>query len=153
MQKENPAIVPNFIPNNLPRSDRGDREYYCCTMMTLFKPWRTGKDLKEELQSWDDSFTKYKFSKRQLEIMKYFNLRYECLDARDDFSAKCKKGDIDNLQYSWADCDTFTLLDDMYNNDNLFNGDDFQMDQNAYDDEENLSFKHLDILVKKEMMQ
>src|ERR1700683_334755 len=66
--------------------DQGDREYYCHTMLTLFKPWRTGKDLKYEIQTWDESFLKYEFSKRQLEIMKYFNVRYECLDARDDYS-------------------------------------------------------------------
>src|SRR5271170_6230684 len=69
MQKEDSTIVPNFIPNNLPRSDRGDREYYCCTMLTLFKPWRTGKDLKDHLESWDKSFTNHVFSNRQLEIM------------------------------------------------------------------------------------
>src|ERR1700678_3394978 len=32
--------VPIFIGANLPRCDQGDREYYCCTMLTLFKPWR-----------------------------------------------------------------------------------------------------------------
>src|SRR6267154_3593134 len=28
MKKEDPYIVPNFLPNILPRSDHGDREYY-----------------------------------------------------------------------------------------------------------------------------
>ena len=40
--------VPNFIPNTLPRPDHGDREYYCCTMLTFFKPWRTYTDLKKK---------------------------------------------------------------------------------------------------------
>jgi len=39
-------VVPNFIGGTLPRCDQGDREYYCSTMLALFKPWRTGNDLK-----------------------------------------------------------------------------------------------------------
>ncbi|KAJ7437687.1 hypothetical protein B0H11DRAFT_1753413, partial [Mycena galericulata] len=34
--------IPNFVGGVLPRMDQGDREFYCCTMMTLFKPWRKG---------------------------------------------------------------------------------------------------------------
>jgi hypothetical protein len=44
-------LVPNFAGGSLPRCDRGDREYYCTTMLTLFKPWRHGKNLKEDDQS------------------------------------------------------------------------------------------------------
>ncbi|THU92680.1 hypothetical protein K435DRAFT_627172, partial [Dendrothele bispora CBS 962.96] len=49
-------IVPNFIGPGLPRRDKGNCEYghictyrceyYCMTMLVLFKPWRSGKDLK-----------------------------------------------------------------------------------------------------------
>ena len=85
-------IVPNFVGGSLPRQDRGDREYYCTTMLTLFKPWRSGKDLKDEIQSWDEAFTNHEFTQRQLEIMNNFNLRYECLDARDDFSTQLRQG-------------------------------------------------------------
>jgi len=49
-------IVPNFVGGSLPRCDRGDREYYCATMLTLFKPWRSGKDLKNQNYSWDETF-------------------------------------------------------------------------------------------------
>ncbi|KIM79447.1 hypothetical protein PILCRDRAFT_74363, partial [Piloderma croceum F 1598] len=91
MRKEDPSVVPNFLPTTLPRSDRGDREYYCCTMLTLFKPWRSGKDLRSNEESWDKSFVTHEFTKRQMEIMKYFNVQYECLDARDDYSAKRDK--------------------------------------------------------------
>jgi hypothetical protein len=35
---ENPYIVPNFVGGTLPHCDQGDREYYCSTMLTLFKP-------------------------------------------------------------------------------------------------------------------
>ena len=43
-----PTTVVNFIGCTLPRCDQGDREYYCLTMLALFKPWRTGLDLKQE---------------------------------------------------------------------------------------------------------
>jgi len=60
-------------------------------MLAFFKPWWTGKDQKSEGQNWDDAFKSYKFTTRQLEIMKYFNVRYECRDARDDYAAQMKK--------------------------------------------------------------
>ena len=31
-------LIPNFVGGSLLRCDRGDREYYCATMLTLFKP-------------------------------------------------------------------------------------------------------------------
>jgi hypothetical protein len=88
MQPKTENMVPNFVPNCLPRSDSGDREHYCCTMITFFKPWRKGNDLKPEANTWDNIFIKHEFSKHQINIMKFFNVRYECLDAQDDFYAK-----------------------------------------------------------------
>jgi hypothetical protein len=94
--------VPNFIGTNLPRCDQGDREYYCCTMLTLFKPWRRGFDLKSSAQAtWDDVFNDHKFETHQLQLMKNFNIRYECLDARDDYRAQLKKGIDKSLLGSW----------------------------------------------------
>ena len=58
--------VPNFAGNTLPRHDQGDREYYCSTMLMLFKPWRSGLDLKTKLNSWDETFVSHGFSTRQL---------------------------------------------------------------------------------------
>ncbi|KAF9458815.1 hypothetical protein BDZ94DRAFT_1330866, partial [Collybia nuda] len=86
--------IPNFIGPTLPRRDQGDREYYCATMLTLFKPWKTGFDLRHSGLSWDESFQKFEFSKRSLKIMSNLNIRYECLDARDDFHAQMKKGGV-----------------------------------------------------------
>jgi len=80
-----------FAGGSLPRCDKGDREYYCATMLTLFKPWRHGKNLKDDDQSWDEAFTDYKFTPRQIELMKFFNIRYECNDARDDYSKLLKQ--------------------------------------------------------------
>src|SRR5882762_6611769 len=125
MQKEDPSVVPNFLPNVLPRSDRGDREYYCCTMLTFFKPWRTGRDLRVESNNWDKSFVSHEFTKRQMEIMKYFNVRFECLDARDDFSAKRDKGGDNNICYQWATSDILTELDDLHDSEQATSGADF----------------------------
>ena len=82
------ALIPNFVGATLPRCDQGDREYYCSAMMMLFKPWRSGRDLKTNEQSWDDVFTSYNFTHRQYELMANFNIKYECLDSRDDFHAQ-----------------------------------------------------------------
>ena len=61
-------------------------------MLTLFKPWRTGTTLKTKDASWDDAFIAHTFSNRHEQIMKNFNIRYECLDQRDDFLSELKKG-------------------------------------------------------------
>ena len=42
------AKIPDFIGGALPRKDKGNFEDYCITMLTLFKPWRTGKDLRAD---------------------------------------------------------------------------------------------------------
>jgi hypothetical protein len=102
--------VPNFIGNTLPRHDQGDREYYCSTMLTLFKPWRSGLDLRTKLNSWDETFMLHGFSIRQLELMKNMNIRYECLDARDDFHAQLKKGAISEMP-GWIESDSGVLND------------------------------------------
>ncbi|KAE9409031.1 hypothetical protein BT96DRAFT_781402, partial [Gymnopus androsaceus JB14] len=75
----------NFLGGSLPRSDAGDMEYYSCTMLTLFKPWNTGADLKTPNQSWQDAFNDYNFTKDQKQLMKNLNLRWECYDSRDDY--------------------------------------------------------------------
>ncbi|KAF8870505.1 hypothetical protein BD779DRAFT_1429840, partial [Infundibulicybe gibba] len=87
---EKDALVPNFVGPILPRPDQGDREYYCSVMLSLFKPWRSGEVLKAKEESWDTAFLEYKFTKRQEELMANFNLRYECLDAKDDFHAQMR---------------------------------------------------------------
>ncbi|KAG5221210.1 hypothetical protein IMY05_C4454000100 [Salix suchowensis] len=96
-------IVPNFI-GTPPRRDQGDREYYCSVMLALFCPWRSGKDLKTDSQSWEEAFNLVSFTPLQTTVMGNFNLRYECLDARDDFSAKMKGEDAHGFQ-RWLDQD------------------------------------------------
>lgn len=128
--------VPNFIGGTLPRSDQGDREFYCSTMLTLFKPWRSGKKLKSNIQTWDESFLEYQFTKHERLLMEQFNLRYECNDARDDYSAKMKKeSQKAGFFTSWADADTLEGLD----NDNAqslysdgIEDSDYTFDENIY---------------------
>jgi hypothetical protein len=86
-----PYIVPNIVGGALPRHDAGNRDYYCCTMLTLFCPWREALCIKLPSESWESAFNAYQFSTRQKQLMRNFNLRYECLDARDDFHALLKK--------------------------------------------------------------
>ncbi|KAF9534446.1 hypothetical protein CPB83DRAFT_743494, partial [Crepidotus variabilis] len=83
---------PNFTGASLPRRNQGDREYYCCTMLTFFKPWRRGRELKASAQTWDDAFTAHPFSNEEESYMRNFNIRYECMDAQDDYRAQLKKG-------------------------------------------------------------
>src|SRR6202034_1093315 len=86
VRDEKKSVIPNFI-GALPRRDQSDRNYYCCTMLSLFCPWRSGLDLKTKDQSWDDAFRDFSFTDRQLELMKFFSIPYDCRDARDDYSA------------------------------------------------------------------
>ncbi|KAL1936864.1 hypothetical protein VTO73DRAFT_6441, partial [Trametes versicolor] len=115
---ESEAYVPNFIGGSLPRRDAGNREQYCMTMLTLFKPWRTGQDLRPSQDVlWDDVFNGYSFTERQLEVMKFFHIKYECNDARDDFSAARKKGGKTGPSPFNMDNATLDDLDTQYYND------------------------------------
>ncbi|KAF8589257.1 hypothetical protein K439DRAFT_1333290, partial [Ramaria rubella] len=78
---DNEGLVPNFLCGTIPRRDKGDHEYYCATMLTLFKPWCTGFDLKNDFESWEDAFTSFTFTDRQLQIMSFMQLQFECNDA------------------------------------------------------------------------
>ncbi|KAF5370369.1 hypothetical protein D9758_006967 [Tetrapyrgos nigripes] len=115
---ERQRLVPNFIGGVLPRADCGSREYYCCVMLTFFKPWRSGESLKDMDQSWDSTFENFEFSPRQKEVSKNFQVRYECLDARDDYNAQRKtmSGDTDNIHIpeydDGLDCDILDVSAD-----------------------------------------
>ena len=88
---DNRLVVLNFIGGSLPRADKGNHKYYCCTMMTLFMPWQSGLGLKGNHMTWDDTFNNANFSKRDRTIMKNMNVCYEYLDVRDDYSEKMHK--------------------------------------------------------------
>ncbi|KAJ6611989.1 hypothetical protein B0H10DRAFT_2165671 [Mycena sp. CBHHK59/15] len=82
--------VPNFGGGQLPRVDQGDHEFYCCTMLTLFKMWRSGQCLKGQLNSWDGAFTGCQFDQKATKMMKNFNICYACNDAHNDYYAQDK---------------------------------------------------------------
>ncbi|KAA1470360.1 hypothetical protein DENSPDRAFT_763011, partial [Dentipellis sp. KUC8613] len=93
------AKIPNFI-GKLPRPDQGNHEDYCLTMLTLFKPWRSGLDLKNTDQTWENSLKTFTFTKRQQDIMRFANIRHECYDAHHDFQAqRIKAGRDKGLKY------------------------------------------------------
>ena len=83
-------VVPNIVGGALLRYDCGNREYYCCAMLTLFHPWRDALSVKQLSETWESAFNRCSFSTRQKQLMQNFNLRYECLDAHDDFHAQLK---------------------------------------------------------------
>ncbi|KAJ7763832.1 hypothetical protein B0H16DRAFT_1311067 [Mycena metata] len=85
------TVIPNFIGGSIPRSDKGDRAAYCMTILTFFKAWRSPADLKDTLSTWDQAFREHEFTPRQKELIKNFDVRYECNDARDDYFAQMKK--------------------------------------------------------------
>ncbi|KAF4582627.1 hypothetical protein EYR40_002550 [Pleurotus pulmonarius] len=86
-----------------PRQDQGDREYYCSVMLALFLPWRSGEELKDKDQTWDEAFVSREFSAQHVQIMNNFNLRYECLDAKDDFRTQMKTGVSSELSLPLSD--------------------------------------------------
>jgi hypothetical protein len=110
MRDETKANIPNMIPA-LPRGDKGDRQFYCCSMLTLFKPWRDGLDLKSRDKEWDQAYDDYEFSERQKELMSFFNIKYECHDARDDFRLQRLAMEKGASLPSWCNQETIEHFD------------------------------------------
>ena len=73
-------------------------------MLVLFKPWRKGTDLKSADKLWDEEFQQHSFSEEERRYLCNFNVRYECLDARDDYQAQMKKAG-DMIIGSWDNDD------------------------------------------------
>ena len=91
MPSRSETFVLNFIGGPLPQSDQGNFEYYCCTILTLFKPWRNSDDLKYAHESWSEVCLSYEFETEDRKMINNFNLCYECLDKRDDYHAILKR--------------------------------------------------------------
>jgi hypothetical protein len=102
LHKADPKKIPNFIGATLPRKDQGDRNYYCLTMLALFKPWRKGSDLKCNVSvSWHEAFEQHSFSEEYTTLIENFHIKYECLDARDDYRAQLAKEGPGMFASSW----------------------------------------------------
>jgi hypothetical protein len=67
--------------------------------------------LKTESQTWNDAFHTFNFSENQNKLIENFNLRYECIYARDDHSAKLQKSSENGIFTSWANQETLDELD------------------------------------------
>ncbi|KAA1478882.1 hypothetical protein DENSPDRAFT_788514 [Dentipellis sp. KUC8613] len=116
IHSESNAKVPSFI-GTLPRPDQGNYDDYCVTMLTLFKPWRSGHELKSEDENWEESFKDHSFTQSQKEIMKFMNIRHECYDARDDFRAqRIKAGTAKGLSFIggqfWSELDKENMMEE-----------------------------------------
>ena len=110
--REDASIVACLMGGSLPRRDVGDHEFYCATMLTMFKPWRSGLDLKQQDVAWHTAFASFQFSTRQLQLMDNMNTQYECLDARDDYSAMLRT-QAGNMSFSYlADAEDAMLEGD-----------------------------------------
>ncbi|KAJ3905608.1 hypothetical protein F5879DRAFT_763988, partial [Lentinula edodes] len=82
--------IPVPIGPAIPRRDRTDiRPRYCRLMLMLFKPWRTGLDLRTPFQSWEDAFDVFLHSCPDTvkAILENMQILHECRDSRDDHFA------------------------------------------------------------------
>ncbi|TFK61191.1 hypothetical protein BDN72DRAFT_726664, partial [Pluteus cervinus] len=104
--------IPNFIGGMLPQNVENNESEYHLTMLVLFRPWRTGWQLKARSEEWMESFNNYTFHPRHTEVMKFINVRHECKDAADDYYAQMKasaKG-VENI---YVNDDGFDTDDDI----------------------------------------
>lgn len=88
MRRKSCLCVPMFLGGLLPSRNKGDREEYCITMLSLFKPFRMGLDLKGSKITWAEKFEHHQLDEEAKEEKKFFNTKYECGDARDNFRAR-----------------------------------------------------------------
>ncbi|KIJ32774.1 hypothetical protein M422DRAFT_122467, partial [Sphaerobolus stellatus SS14] len=76
-------VMPNFLGGALPHWDGPNKQYYAATMLSLFKPWRSGLNLKEEGQDWHVALNKFTFTTQQQELINNFMIKHECVDSLD----------------------------------------------------------------------
>ncbi|KAF8166599.1 hypothetical protein K438DRAFT_1616672, partial [Mycena galopus ATCC 62051] len=78
-------VVNVLLGPSIPRPDRGpeEKERWCRTMLVLFKPWRSVKDLRKPNETWSDAFDCTTFSAYAHQVMRNMRVEDECKDARD----------------------------------------------------------------------
>lgn len=80
-------VVPVLLGPPVPRRDRDDtRERYCRSILTLFLPWCSVKDLCDVDQTWVQAFeTRHmRITSESREIIDNIQLLQECKSARDE---------------------------------------------------------------------
>ncbi|TRM55220.1 hypothetical protein BD626DRAFT_419802 [Schizophyllum amplum] len=156
--KDDPSLVLNYM-RTLPRSDGVDLERYYMTMLTLFKPWRTGEELKGKDETWQIAFRNHPFTEDEKLLMKFFNLRWECIDSRDDFRRKLADGqsdlmeavpfssdtmqDIDREQMTREQADNMIAILDTYNDISSEVNTYYALRKKAFDDMKDVMVSHL----------
>lgn len=128
-------FIPVLLGKALPRCDRGptEREQWCRAMIIIFKPWRKPKDLKEENQSWTDTFESTSFDPRMSKIINNMNVENECKDARDSYNQRRQAGVhsdtlLDNFGFDDHDHGGMANLETAILNDNRLDREDNQDD-------------------------
>ncbi|KAJ7649266.1 hypothetical protein B0H17DRAFT_958557, partial [Mycena rosella] len=78
--------VPVPIGPALPRRDMEDlKQKHARLMLIFFKPWRHARDLREEGESWDQAYLRFRSncSSFALEAIDNIQILHECKDSRD----------------------------------------------------------------------
>jgi len=71
-------------------------------MLALFKLWRKGSDMKSNVSvTWHEAFEQHFFSVEHTTLIEKFHIKYECLNARDDYRAQLAKGEPGMFASSW----------------------------------------------------
>ncbi|KIJ40647.1 hypothetical protein M422DRAFT_256341 [Sphaerobolus stellatus SS14] len=150
--KNSHELVPNFLGGALPRRDGPNKQYYAATILALFKPWRSGLDLKEEGQEWHASFEQFTLSSQQQELMNNFMIKHECVDSLDDFHTQQKLEDEKDqlgLNLPLEDIDA-----NEYFNDNIINADFNQIDPESltcyYETPDRNTMRRWDVMLRTE---
>ncbi|KAI0063870.1 hypothetical protein BV25DRAFT_1779127, partial [Artomyces pyxidatus] len=79
------ALVPVLIGAKLHRADRGPQEMeeLSRTLLILFKPWRSIKDLKSPNETWTEAYSHQDFPSSAKRIISNIFVEHECKDARE----------------------------------------------------------------------
>lgn len=87
MRKRVIWVVPVVLGDRMPRRDRSDeeRELWARTVLSLFLPWRSPGDLRQEEETWMNAYEQRKGSIQpaHMDIVDNMNVLTECKDARD----------------------------------------------------------------------
>lgn len=85
--KRTKPVVPVLIGPIIPRSDREDtRERYCRSILTLFCPWRSVRDLCGLSQTWEQAYDTHKshLTPSSLKVIENIQQLQECKKDRDE---------------------------------------------------------------------
>ncbi|KAK0436979.1 uncharacterized protein EV420DRAFT_1487302 [Desarmillaria tabescens] len=83
-----------------PRSNRHDcREYYCASMLALFMPWRSMKDLKNEGEHFEDAWHRFSvnLTPKQVDAIKNIQYFHEASDHAHRDKSSTASGALLNL--------------------------------------------------------